>query len=54
MANKPRPSFIDGVGNGAGYAMILIIVAAVRELFGSGTLLGFQIVLNHFMKPICK
>jgi len=48
MANKPWPSFIDGVGNGAGYAMILIIVAAVRELFGSGTLLGFQIVPQSF------
>lgn len=48
MANKPWPSFIDGVGNGAGYAMILIIVAAIRELFGSGTLLGFQIVPQSF------
>ncbi|MBP7507972.1 MAG: NADH:ubiquinone reductase (Na(+)-transporting) subunit D [Prolixibacteraceae bacterium] len=48
MANKPWPSFIDGVGNGAGYAMILIIVAAVRELFGSGTLLGFQLVPQSF------
>ena len=45
---KPWPSFIDGVGNGAGYAMILIIVAAVRELFGSGTLLGFQLVPQSF------
>lgn len=48
MANKPWPSFIDGVGNGAGYAMILIIVATIRELFGSGTLLGFQIVPQSF------
>ncbi len=48
MSNKPWPSFIDGIGNGAGYAMILIIVAAVRELFGSGTLLGFQIVPQSF------
>ncbi len=48
MANKPWPSFIDGVGNGAGYAMILVIVAAIRELFGSGTLLGFQIVPQSF------
>ncbi len=39
MANKPWPSFIDGLGNGAGYGLILIIVAFFRELLGSGTLL---------------
>lgn len=44
MANKPWPSFLDGVGNGIGYAMILVIVAFFRELLGSGTLLGFQVV----------
>lgn len=44
MANKPWPSFIDGIGNGAGYAMILMIVAFFRELFGSGTLMGYQII----------
>jgi Na+-transporting NADH:ubiquinone oxidoreductase subunit D len=44
MGNKPWPSFIDGVGNGAGYAIILIVVAAVRELFGSGSLMGYKIV----------
>ena len=38
MANKPLPSFLDGIGNGAGYAMVLILVAFIRELFGSGTL----------------
>jgi len=38
MANKPWPSFLDGIGNGAGYAMVLILVAFIRELFGSGTL----------------
>lgn len=48
MSNKPWPSFIDGVGNGAGYAMILIMIAFVRELFGSGTLLGFRIVPQSF------
>jgi Na+-transporting NADH:ubiquinone oxidoreductase subunit D len=42
MANKPWPSLIDGIGNGAGYAMILIMVAFFRELFGSGTLFGHQ------------
>ena len=44
LSNKPWPAFLDGVGNGIGYAIILIIVAAVRELLGSGTLLGFQII----------
>ena len=44
MQNKPWPSFLDGIGNGVGYAMILVIVAFFRELFGSGALLGFQII----------
>ena len=44
MQNKPWPSFLDGVGNGLGYAMILVIVGAVRELLGRGTLLGFQVI----------
>ena len=44
MANKPWPSFVDGVGNGVGYGMILMIVAFFRELLGSGTLFGQQIV----------
>lgn len=43
MGNKPWPSFMDAVGNSAGYAAILIIVAVVRELFGSGTLYGIPI-----------
>jgi Na+-transporting NADH:ubiquinone oxidoreductase subunit D len=44
MANKPWPSFIDGLGNGAGYGIILIIVAFLRELLGSGTILGYPIL----------
>lgn len=44
MGNKPWPSFLDGIGNGIGYAIILIIVAFFRELLGSGTLWGFQVV----------
>ena len=48
MANKPWPSFLDGVGNGIGYAIILIIVGFVRELLGSGTLLGYQVVPDSF------
>ncbi len=44
LANKPWPSFLDGIGNGIGYALILIIVAAFRELLGSGSLLGFKVI----------
>ena len=49
MTNKPWPSFLDGLGNGLGYAMILVIVGAFREFFGRGSLLGFQII----PKSIC-
>ncbi len=48
LANRPWPSFLDGVGNGLGYAMILIIVGFFRELLGSGTLLGYQVVPDSF------
>ncbi len=48
MMNSPWPSFLDGIGNGLGYAYILIIVGFVRELFGRGSLLGFQIVPQSF------
>lgn len=44
MGNKPWPSFLDGVGNGIGYAIILVIVGFFRELLGSGTLMGFQVI----------
>ena len=44
MMNKPWPSFLDGIGNGVGYALILVIVGAFREFFGRGSLLGFQII----------
>lgn len=44
MMNKPWLSFLDGVGNGLGYALILVIVGAVRELLGRGSLLGFQLI----------
>ncbi len=44
MANKPWPSFIDGISNGLGYAMILVVIAILRELFGSGTIYGLQII----------
>lgn len=44
MANRPWASFLDGIGNGIGYSIILIIVAFFRELLGSGTLFGYQVV----------
>ena len=44
MANKPWPSFLDGIGNASGYGLILIIVAFFRELLGSGTLMGFPVL----------
>ena len=47
MKNGPGMSFLDGIGNGLGYSLILILVGAVRELFGSGKLLGYVI-----LKPV--
>jgi len=44
MQNGPWESFLDGIGNGLGYAWVLVVVGFVRELFGFGTLLGFQVV----------
>ncbi|MGB0649876.1 MAG: NADH:ubiquinone reductase (Na(+)-transporting) subunit D [Rhodothermales bacterium] len=48
MSSKPAPSLLDGIGNGVGYGVILIVVAFFRELFGAGTLLGFQVVPQVF------
>lgn len=44
LGNRPWQSFLDGIGNGAGYGIILIILGTVRELFGSGSILGFRII----------
>ncbi|MDR1730411.1 MAG: NADH:ubiquinone reductase (Na(+)-transporting) subunit D [Prevotellaceae bacterium] len=44
LCNKPLDSFLDGLGNGLGYGIMLVIVAFFRELLGSGTLLGFQVI----------
>ena len=44
MANDPWPSFLDGIGNGAGYGLILFIVSFFRELLGSGCILGFPVM----------
>jgi Na+-transporting NADH:ubiquinone oxidoreductase subunit D len=48
MANKPLPALLDGIGSGAGYGLILIIVAFFRELLGSGTLLGYKVIPQTF------
>lgn len=48
LGNKPWDSFLDGIGNGLGYAAILLIVAFFRELFGSGTLFGIQIIPQNW------
>jgi len=48
MANKPWPSFVDGIGNGIGYGMILVIVAFFRELLGSGKILGMSVIPDSF------
>lgn len=44
LGNKPWPSLLDGIGNAAGYGIILVIVGFVRELFGSGTLWGYPVM----------
>ncbi len=44
LGNKPWPAFLDGIGNGAGYGLMLIIVAFFRELLGSGTLWGYRVI----------
>lgn|SRR5690625_2162002 len=49
MKNPPIPSFLDGVGNGLGYSVVLLSVAFVRELFGSGTLFGVEIMGSWYV-----
>lgn len=44
LGNKPFPSLVDGLANGMGYGMVLVVIAFIRELFGSGTLFGLQII----------
>lgn len=46
LQNKVWPSFLDGIGNAAGYGSVLLLVAAVREFLGSGTLMGYQVIPN--------
>lgn len=44
MSQKPWPSFLDGIGNGLGYGVILVVIAVIREFFGSGAILGYKLV----------
>ncbi|RKE03823.1 NADH:ubiquinone reductase (Na(+)-transporting) subunit D [Marinifilum flexuosum] len=44
LGNRPWPAFLDGIGNAAGYGLILVVVAFFRELLGSGTLYGFHVI----------
>ena len=44
MSNPPIPSFVDGIANGLGYSLILMLVAFVRELFGSGSVFGYEVL----------
>ena len=48
LGNKPWPAFLDGIGNAAGYGIILVIVAFFRELLGSGSLYGFKVIPQAF------
>jgi Na+-transporting NADH:ubiquinone oxidoreductase subunit D len=51
MQNGPGKSFLDGVGNGLGYSMVLILVAFFRELFGSGKLFGLTVLPSDIYQP---
>lgn len=44
LGNKPWPAFLDGIGNAAGFGLILVLLSTVREFFGSGTLFGFKVL----------
>ena len=48
LGNKPWPAFLDGIGNAAGYGWILVVVAFFRELLGSGTVYGFNVIPQAF------
>jgi Na+-transporting NADH:ubiquinone oxidoreductase subunit D len=52
LGNKPWPSFLDGLGNGLGYGIILLTLGVVRELFGSGKLWGAQIIPSQWVYSV--
>lgn len=52
MKNPPLISFVDGIGNGLGYSFVLLVVGVVRELFGSGKLLGYQVFEIYTPPPV--
>ena len=49
LQNPPWKSFLDGLGNGLGYSVVLVLVAAIRELLGNGSILGFQILGDWYV-----
>ena len=54
MKNPPLPSFLDGIGNGLGYSVVLMIVAFFRELFGAGKLWGYEVLkVQHRRWLVC-
>jgi Na+-transporting NADH:ubiquinone oxidoreductase subunit D len=50
LSNKPLPSLLDGIGNGLGYGSVLVIIAFFRELLGNGTLFGYQVMPDCYVK----
>lgn len=48
LGNKPWPSFVDGIGNGLGYGVILIVISFFRELLGSGTIWGYRVISESY------
>lgn len=50
MGNKPWPAFLDGLGNGFGYGIILVIVSVLREFFGNGTVMGYHLIPESFYR----
>lgn len=48
LGNKPWPSFVDGIGNGLGYGVILIVISFFRELLGSGTIWGYRVIPESY------
>ncbi len=48
LGNKPWPSFVDGIGNGLGYGLILLVISFFRELLGSGTIWGYRVISESF------